>query len=75
MSIEEGMKAGYLATIDYRLFVDNLDWDFVRSHSRNNYSLCELNRQLFLPQRDATIVDEPLRAHGNDWYLRARLSS
>lgn len=52
------MAAGYLSRVDYRLFVDNLDWDFVRSRSRKGYSLRDLNSRLFLPQRDQTIVDE-----------------
>jgi superfamily II DNA or RNA helicase len=57
MGIAEGMAAGYLAKVDYRLFVDNLDWDFVRSVSQHGYSLKELNRALFLPQRDEEIID------------------
>lgn len=58
MGIEDGMRAGYLAMVDYRLFVDNLDWGFVREQSRLGYSLRELNSKLFLPQRDGAIVDE-----------------
>jgi superfamily II DNA or RNA helicase len=58
MGIDEGMAAGYLAKVDYKLFVDNLDWDFVQSISANSYTLKDLNSLLFLPQRDETIVDE-----------------
>lgn len=58
MGIAEGMAAGYLAKVDYRMYVDNLDWDFVRHISEHGYSVRELNRQLFLPQRDEEIVDE-----------------
>jgi superfamily II DNA or RNA helicase len=58
LGIAEGMAAGYLAKVDYRMFVDNLDWDFVRSVSEHGYSLKELNRALFLPQRDEEIVDQ-----------------
>ncbi|KRQ22490.1 MULTISPECIES: DEAD/DEAH box helicase family protein [Mycobacteroides] len=57
MSIAEGMAQGYLARVDYRMFVDNLDWDFVRNISEHGYSVRELNRSLFLPQRDEEIVD------------------
>lgn len=57
MSIAEGMAEGHLSAVDYRLFVDNLDWDVVRSTSEYGYSLKELNRALFLPQRDEVIVD------------------
>lgn len=58
MGIDEGMAAGYLAKVDYRLFVDNLDWDFVQAISENSYTIKDLNSRLFLPQRDETIVDE-----------------
>jgi len=58
MSIAEGMAKGFLSKVDYRLFVDNLDWDFVRSISDHGYSLKELNRALFLPQRDDEIIDQ-----------------
>ncbi|GAA2027473.1 hypothetical protein GCM10009839_27810 [Catenulispora yoronensis] len=58
LGIEEGMRRGYLAQVDYRLFVDNIDWDTVRAVSRNEYGLAELNAKLFLPQRDEAIRDE-----------------
>lgn len=58
MGIAEGMAAGYLSTVDYRLFVDNLDWDLVRNASEHGYSIKELNRSLFLPQRDEEIVEQ-----------------
>ena len=58
MGIAEGMAAGYLARVDYRIFVDNLDWDFVRDSSEHGYSIKELNRALFLPQRDEEIIDQ-----------------
>jgi superfamily II DNA or RNA helicase len=57
LGIEEGMKRGYLAVVDYRLFVDNIDWDVVRQASENQYSLKELNSKLFLVQRDDAVID------------------
>ncbi|WP_244929250.1 DEAD/DEAH box helicase family protein [Nocardioides sp. W7] len=57
LGIEEGMRRGYLAAVDYRLFVDNIDWDVVREASENRYSLKELNSKLFLVQRDDAIID------------------
>jgi superfamily II DNA or RNA helicase len=58
LGIEEGMRKGYLSQVDYRLYVDNLDWNVVRSASRHSYSLAELNSKLFLPQRDEAIREE-----------------
>lgn len=58
LGIEEGMRRGYLAQVDYRLYVDNVDWDVVRAASENEYGLADLNARLFLPQRDESIRDE-----------------
>ncbi len=57
LGIEEGMKRAYLTTVDYRLFVDNIDWDAVRNASEHSYSIKDLNSRLFLPQRDDAIID------------------
>lgn len=57
LGIDEGMLRGYLTTVDYRLYVDNIDWDTVRDASKHAYSIKELNSRLFLPQRDEAIVD------------------
>ncbi|OKJ89134.1 DEAD/DEAH box helicase family protein [Streptomyces sp. CB02400] len=61
MGIAEGMAAGYLSAVDYRLFVDNIDWETVKEESEHGYSVKDLNRHLFLPQRDEEII-EYLRA-------------
>jgi superfamily II DNA or RNA helicase len=58
LGIEDGMRRGYLAKIDYRLFLDNIDWDVVRDVSKRSYSMKELNSKLFLPQRDEAVRDE-----------------
>ncbi|MFJ7768035.1 DEAD/DEAH box helicase family protein [Streptomyces sp. NPDC097107] len=58
LGIEEGMRRGYLAQVDYRLYVDDIDWDIVRETSDHSYGLAELNAKLFLPQRDEAIRDE-----------------
>jgi superfamily II DNA or RNA helicase len=57
LGIEEGMRRGYLAAVDYRLYVDNIDWDGVRDASQHQYSIKELNSKLFLVQRDEAVVD------------------
>lgn len=57
LGIEQGMRRGYLAAVDYRLFVDNIDWDAVRNASEHQYSLKELNSKLFLVQRDEAVID------------------
>lgn len=55
--IEDGMKRGYLSPVEYYLFCDNLDWDTIPSLSKYSYSIRELNKKLFIPQRDEQIID------------------
>ncbi len=57
LGIEDGMRRGYLASVDYRLFVDNINWDVVREASEHGYSIKELNSRLFLTQRDEAVID------------------
>jgi superfamily II DNA or RNA helicase len=58
LGIEDGMRLGYLAEVRYRLFSDNINWDFVREASRHSYSIKDLNARLFLPERDEAIRDQ-----------------
>ncbi|NYI40863.1 DEAD/DEAH box helicase family protein [Demequina lutea] len=57
ISISDGISNGYLSKVKYRLFSDNIDWDFVKASSEHGYAIKDLNRQLFLPQRDEEIRD------------------
>lgn len=57
VSISEGMKLGYLADVKYRVFADNIDWDFVREASENGYSIKDLNKRLFIPERDEAVKE------------------
>lgn len=61
-SIEEGMRNKYLASVDYRLFCDNIKWSEVPDISKFSYSIRQLNKKLFLPQRDEVIIDKILEA-------------
>lgn len=57
MSIPDGINRGYLAQVDYRLLADNIDWEFVRQASEHSYTIKDLNRRLFIPERDEAIRD------------------
>lgn len=52
IGIADGLKAGFLSEVDYRLMADDLDWDFVQQASRHKYSVSQLNRRLMIPTRD-----------------------
>ena len=56
VSIVEGMQLGYLAQVDYRMLVDNIDWDWVNSDLPSEVSVRDLNRQLFVPELDEAVV-------------------
>jgi len=62
--IEEGLKQGYLCPVNYKLFCDNIDWDAVPDFSRHAYTVRQLNRKLFIPQRDESIIDALLDTWG-----------
>lgn len=55
VSISMGMKLGYLADVKYRVFADNIDWDFVREASKHGYTIKDLNKRLFIPERDEAV--------------------
>lgn len=61
-SLEEGMAQGYLSKVKYKLLCDNIDWDVIPELSNHEYSIAQLNKKLFLPQRDEQIIDELLIA-------------
>lgn len=62
LGIEEGMRLGYLAEVKYRLFIDNIDWEFVPTASQHSYTMQDLNARLFLPERDEAIRDQLMAA-------------
>lgn len=61
-SIVEGMQLGYLSRVDYRMLVDDVDWDWVRHELGDTISVKELNRRLFIPERDDATVAK-IRRH------------
>lgn len=58
MGIAEGMAAGFLSQVDYRMYLDEIDWEAVREASEHGLSLGDLNHRLFLPQRDEAVMDQ-----------------
>ena len=62
LGIEDGLRLGYLAPVEYKMFCDNIDWDQVEHASKQGYSVRQLNSKLFLPQRDEIVIEELLAA-------------
>ena len=48
---------GYLAKVDYHMMCDNIDWDEVPKLAKKAVSIRDLNKRLFVPQRDEAVVD------------------
>lgn len=58
VSLVDGMAMGYLSKVDYRILCDNVDWDNMQSLSKKKLSIKDLNKRLFLPQRDEAVISE-----------------
>ncbi|QXU56770.1 DEAD/DEAH box helicase family protein [Rhodococcus sp. LW-XY12] len=61
MSIADGIRRGYLAQVDYQLLADNIDWEFVKESSKHSYTIKDLNRRLFIPERDEAIIERLIK--------------
>ena len=62
VSIVEGMQLGYLAKVDYRMLLDDIDWDWVQDKLKGSVTIRELNRRLFIPERDEAVIAK-IRQH------------
>ena len=54
----DGLAMGYLSKVDYRILCDNVDWDNMHRMSAQNFTIKDLNKRLFLPQRDEAVISE-----------------
>lgn len=61
VSLIDGMKMGFLAKIDYRLMCDNINWNEIPKLAKNSISIRDLNKKLFLPQRDDAVISEIIK--------------
>jgi superfamily II DNA or RNA helicase len=62
VSLVDGMAMGYLAEVDYRILCDNIDWPQIPQLSSKKLSIRDLNKRLFLPQRDDAVIQEITQA-------------
>ena len=58
VSLVDGMAMGYLSKVDYRILCDNVDWDNMQGMSQQNLTIRDLNKRLFLPQRDEAVISK-----------------
>lgn len=57
-SVYKALQKGYLANVEYHLHNDNIDEDWIAQNSRKGHTIKQLNRKIFLPERDDTICEE-----------------
>lgn len=53
-----GMKNGFLANVDYRMYTDNINWDALKTIDGKSFSPKQINRTLFINQWDDAVVTE-----------------
>ncbi len=51
-----GLKNGFLANVDYRMFTDNINWDSLKNIHGKSFSPKQINRTLFINQWDDSVV-------------------
>jgi superfamily II DNA or RNA helicase len=58
IDVIEALQKGYLTDVDYRLYCDNIDWERMHELSDKDYTITDLNKNLFIEERDDQIIDE-----------------
>lgn len=51
-----GLKNGFLANVDYRMYTDNIDWNSLRNIKGKSFSPKQINKTLFINQWDESVV-------------------
>lgn len=62
MSLVEGMHEGYLSEVDYEMLTDGIDWKKVEAESKKGLTIKDLNKLLFVPERDNALTEKVVDA-------------
>lgn len=57
MDVVQGMQEGYLAKVDYHMMLDGIDWEEIRTLSRQGLTVKDLNTALYVPERDVGMIE------------------
>lgn len=57
-SVYKAMKNGFLSKVEYHINNDNLDMDWISKNSKKGYTIKQLNKKIFLPERDEIICEK-----------------
>ena len=55
--VRRGIENQFLKEVSYKLRVDNIDRNWIIENSRKGYTIKQLNRKLFIPERDEELCD------------------
>lgn len=58
VDIVTGMRKGYLANVDYRMYTDNINWEALASLRGGKFTPRAINRTLFISEWDDGVIDE-----------------
>ncbi len=56
LSVVDAIRQGYLANVDYTIYGDHIDWDRVAALTRQGLRISDLNRTLWIPERENTVA-------------------
>jgi superfamily II DNA or RNA helicase len=56
-SVHKAMQNGFLSKVEYQLHNDNIDQDWITKNSRKGHTIKQLNKKLFIPERDDTVCE------------------
>lgn len=60
VSLVDGMRMGFLAKVEYHLMCDNINWGQIPKLAKKQLSIRDLNKRLFIPQRDDAVIKQLL---------------
>jgi superfamily II DNA or RNA helicase len=57
VDLPTGLRDGYLANVDYRIFTDNVDWERLRNLEGDRFTPEKINRTLFITEWDDSVIE------------------
>jgi len=57
-SVYKALQSGYLSRVEYHMHNDNIDQDWITRNSKKGYTIKQLNKKIFLPERDEIICEK-----------------
>lgn len=57
IDLVQGLRRGFLANVDYRMYTDNVDWESLKSLNGDRFTPKAINRTLFINQWDDAVIE------------------